>query len=600
MADQFPGVGHSRECLPGSAGDNLGRLESRPDDSALPEYAGRQSRPENLSDPSPAGASKPPLASQIGPPLPNNQVPVGAGKVGKAAKPVVPLEVLPPPTLLEQWLGQRASRTPEPLPVEQVRPWWAPMGRKETTGFLTSFVFHLLGILLLAWIWTLPAFQGRPMGCWLGSLEEGGLESLLWDQGQSHPAGQPLLPEVEPVPMEVAELEIPPPWPIGSVSGSSVRPGGQTSPHTSQPLLTEKMSEPVVRFVPGGGLEGRDPQKRGQIALQRGGSEASENAVERGLRWLAAHQMPNGGWDFDHRKANCPGLCRNPGSHGCTTAATSLALLAFLGAGYTHRDGPYQDTVHRGFYYLLSRGVKAERGIDFMEGTMYGHGLATIAISEAYAMTGDPLLKEYAQAAIDFIVYAQDKKGGGWRYQPGQPGDTTVTGWQLMALRSGQMAGLNVPSPSLALAWKFLESVQGEQGAVYGYMDPTPRRSTTAIGLLCRMYLGWRREHPALQRGISYVDQWGPSAQDIYYNYYAAQLLHHWGGAEWNRWNSRMRDYLVRSQATQGHEAGSWYFDGEHTRVGGRLFSTAAAIMTLEVYYRYMPLYESRAVQGRP
>jgi len=438
------------------------------------------------------------------------------------------------------------------------------------------------------------------MGQWLGSFEHGSFDWLLWDRGQSLPAGHPLLPEMEPVPVEVTKLEIAPPWPIGSVSVSSVRPGGNIPPDTSPAIVAKEMTEPVVRFVPGGGLEGRDPQKRGKIALQRGGTEASESAVERGLRWLAAHQMPNGGWDFDHRKANCPGLCRNPGSHGSTTAATSLALLAFLGAGYTHRDGPYQDTVHRGFYYLLSRGIKAERGIDFMEGTMYGHGLATIAISEAYAMTGDPLLKQYAQAAIDFIVYAQDKKGGGWRYLPGQPGDTTVTGWQLMALRSGQMAGLNVPSPSLVLAWKFLDSVQGEQGAVYGYMDPSPRRSTTAIGLLCRMYLGWRREHPALRRGISYVDQWGPSPQDIYYNYYAAQLLHHWGGAEWNRWNSRMRDYLIRTQATQGHEAGSWYFDGEHTRVGGRLFSTAAAIMILEVYYRYMPLYETRAVQIPP
>ncbi|HOM17434.1 MAG TPA: terpene cyclase/mutase family protein, partial [Thermoguttaceae bacterium] len=517
------------------------------------------------------------------------------------AEAVLPLEISPPPTPQEQWLRQMASQT-ESIGGEQVRPWWAPMGRKETAGFLTSFVVHLLGIILLAWIWTLPGVRGQPTGQWLGSLDAGGeSEELLWASALWSPTSRTILPEVESPPVEISEqIHIDPPWPKRLPSPDAPSSSQQASSSISPVPLSKQLVEPAIRFVPGGGLEARNPQTRTQWAMQRGATQASEDAVERGLRWLAAHQMPNGGWDFDHRKGNCPGLCRNPGDHGCTTAATSLALLAFLGAGYTHQDGPYRNVVHRGFYYLLSRGVKAPRGLDFTEGTMYGHGLATIAICEAYAMTGDPLLKQYAQEAIDFIVYAQDKKGGGWRYQPGQPGDTTVTGWQLMALRSGQMAGLNVPSPSLLLAWRFLDSVQGEQGAVYGYMDAAPRRSTTAIGLLCRMYLGWRPEHPALRRGISHVDQWGPSSEDIYYNYYAAQLMHHWGGPEWKRWNPAMRDYLVRTQAAQGHEAGSWYFDGQHTRPGGRLFSTAAAIMTLEVYYRYLPLYEAKAVQARP
>ncbi|MCS7306040.1 MAG: hypothetical protein NZ602_13165 [Thermoguttaceae bacterium] len=509
---------------------------------------------------------------------------------------------MPPPTALEQWVQYLASRPSESFGLERFRPtWWGWIDRTASTGFLVSFLVHLLGMVLLAWIWILPDLRGKPTGQWLGALAPSSLaEELVWDQyfSQSRLAVQGFLPEVDPLSVPETPLEIQPPWPTHAASVASPEAGHQKV-HMSYPaVVSREMTEPLMRFVPGGGLEGRDPQRRRIIALQRGGTEASETAVERGLRWLAAHQLSNGGWDFDHRKANCPGLCRNPGSHGCTSAATSLALLAFLGAGYTHRDGPYQDTVHRGFYYLLSRAVKAERGLDFREGTMYGHGLAAIAICEAYAMTGDPLLKEYAQAAIDFIVYAQDKKGGGWRYQPGQPGDTTVTGWQLMALRSGQLAGLNVPSPCLGLAWKFLDSVQTHQGALYGYMDAAPRQSTTAIGLLCRMYLGWHPDHPALRRGIAYVDQWGPSAEDIYYNYYAAQLMHHWGGPEWKRWNSRLRDYLLRTQVSQGHEAGSWYFDGEHTRVGGRLFSTAAAIMTLEVYYRYMPLYEARAVQN--
>lgn len=515
-------------------------------------------------------------------------------------KPVLPLEIPAPPLAAEHIPSTGTPDRGGSLVVERVRPWWAPMGRKESTGFLTSFFLHLVLIVGLAWIFSPPGVRGQPSGQWLGSLAEAdSLADLLTAGAVWTPAGKGEIPaaEAEPVQPDVpVGLEVQPPWPKGT---ASVLPQPPVSAPSLPVPFQQDMTLPVVRFVPGGGLEARNPQTRTQWAVQRGATQASEDAVERGLRWLLAHQLRNGGWNFDHRQGNCPGLCRNPGSHASTTAATSLALLAFLGAGYTHREGPYQGAVHQGFYYLLSRGVKAARGLDFMEGTMYGHGLATIALSEAYAMTGDPMLKQYAQQAIDFIVYAQDKQGGGWRYLPGQPGDTTVTGWQLMALRSGQMAGLNVPSPTIILAWKFLDSVQGEQGAVYGYMDPAPRHSTTAIGLLCRMYLGWRPEHGPLRQGIAHVDQWGPSPEDIYYNYYATQLMHHWQATEWKRWNARMRDYLVRTQATQGHEAGSWYFDGEHTRPGGRLFSTAAAIMTLEVYYRYMPLYETKAVQGR-
>ena len=126
---------------------------------------------------------------------------------------------------------------------------------------------------------------------------------------------------------------------------------------------------------------------------------------------------------------------------------------------------------------------------------------------------------------------------------------------------------------------------------------PRQTNVTTAVGLLCRMYTGWHRDNPALYRGIAYLHQWGPSETNMYYNYYATQVLHHWEGPEWQAWNRRMRDYLVASQAKISHEAGSWYFPDPYGDVGGRLYNTALAIMTLEVYYRYMPLYGQEAVR---
>jgi hypothetical protein len=228
---------------------------------------------------------------------------------------------------------------------------------------------------------------------------------------------------------------------------------------------------------------------------------------------------------------------------------------------------------------------------------MYAQGLATIALCEAYAMSGDENLRPFAEHAIRFILYAQDKKGGGWRYSPGEPGDTTMHGWQLMALKSASLAGISVPSPAWQLAGEFLDSVQADDGAAYGYRTPQRLPTTSAVGLLCRMYMGWDRQREALVRGVLRLDKIGPSPTNMYYNYYATQVMHHYEGDPWQRWNAKMREHLIATQAKIGHETGSWHFDDQHGNVGGRLYNTAMAVMTLEVYYRYLPLYGDRAVK---
>ncbi len=227
---------------------------------------------------------------------------------------------------------------------------------------------------------------------------------------------------------------------------------------------------------------------------------------------------------------------------------------------------------------------------------MYAQGIGTLAVCEAYAMTDDPALRSFAQGLVDFIVFAQDKKRGGWRYYPGELGDTTVTGWQMMALKSAEAAGLNVPSEALRGASRFLDSVQSDGGAKYGYMDTRPRPATTAIGLLCRMYTGWSRSHTGLKRGVKTLSKWSPSATDLYYNYYATQVLSHWEGAPWKRWNETMRDYLIKTQSSERLEAGSWYFPDPNGDVGGRLYNTAMAVMILEIYYRYLPIYKTKSL----
>jgi len=137
-----------------------------------------------------------------------------------------------------------------------------------------------------------------------------------------------------------------------------------------------------------------------------------------------------------------------------------------------------------------------------------------------------------------------------------------------------------------------LDSVQSNRGANYGYVDPGAGAATTAIGLLCRIYLGWNKDNPALQRGVQWLAMQGPSKNNSYYNYYGTQVMRHMEGENWGKWNDVMRDYLTRMQAQQGHEQGSWYLKGDHgADVGGRLYCTAMCTMVLEAYYRYLPIY---------
>ena len=161
-------------------------------------------------------------------------------------------------------------------------------------------------------------------------------------------------------------------------------------------------------------LDGRDEAGRMTLVAKYGGTKESEAAVGKGLEWLKNHQLSNGSWHFDHsRGPQCRGKCRHPGGSRSETGSTALALLPFLGAGQTHEEGKYQTTVRRGLYYLANQVRKngGPRAGDLQggrSGNMYCHGLASIALCEAYAMTQDKGLKFSAQQSLNFIVYAQD------------------------------------------------------------------------------------------------------------------------------------------------------------------------------------------------
>jgi hypothetical protein len=413
-------------------------------------------------------------------------------------------------------------------------------------------------------------------------------------------------------PVEAVEtLESPQPTPVQALSVSA--PPTPIAELVDQVRSQTSLAQSLSAMMPTG-LSSRSGATRGQLLRKYGGNAASEKAVAMALKWLSIHQRRDGSWTFAHPTV-CGGQCDHPGtSDQAVNAATALGILPFLGAGQTHLAGEYREVVSRGLLYLVNKqqreGRRDPRGSwHEPQGTMYSHGLASIAICEAYAMTEDPALREPAQAALNFIVFAQSPTRGGWRYAnvPADDSDTSIVGWQMMALKSGHMGHLIIPPRSILAANRFLDSVQANGGAFYGYDKPTTNIdgaiSCNVIGLLCRMYSGWDRDHPAIREGVQWVAAHGPEAKDPYFNYYASQVLRHYGGPEWDAFNTRLRDQLVSTQVASGHAAGSWSYVGPDVPShrgpveGGRLCITALNTMTLEVYYRHLPLYAETTME---
>ncbi|MCS7303657.1 MAG: terpene cyclase/mutase family protein [Thermoguttaceae bacterium] len=480
--------------------------------------------------------------------------------------------------------------------AQRGRPWHQRVQDwlKNLPAWLISFLLHMVAMLLLA-LW-IPE-EKKPVGIvFSASIGPYDLETELGE----HPQIEVRRPEFDEGGLAYEPLSLQDVLGDPNLEKTLLDPGlhrPDSSLQPPDPLISEQA--PALRA--GSLLRGRDPTVRNKILYSQGGTSATEAAVARALRWISRHQNADGSFSLHafNRTSDCQGQCSGEGTTS-DVAGTALALLPMLGAGQTHQQGEYASVVRAGLQWLLARqkedGDLREPGL----GQMYSHGLASIVLCEAYALTGDSQLRQAAQRALNFILQAQHPEGG-WRYQPGQAGDTSMVGWQLMALNSGRMAGLQVPTETLMKASRYLDSAQTDRaGSKYGYMPGlSASPAMTAEALLCRQYLGWPRDHAGLRGGIRFLlERHPPNAKEfnIYYWYYAAQVFHHYGGPEWERWNTQMRRILVDSQVRTGHAAGSWNPDPYWGQTGGRLYQTALAACTLEVYYRYLPLYRPQAV----
>lgn len=348
------------------------------------------------------------------------------------------------------------------------------------------------------------------------------------------------------------------------------------------------------------------------------GEGGSLKAVEEALNWLMRHQSKNGSWGYRDYLHECSGTPDDPETikGDYDVAATGLALLAFLGAGHTHTAGRKEVSMEGDDKYGLPPGGKFKptiaRGLSWLvsiqdkEGSfknpnrdgkvnMFEQAIATLAVSEAYGMTRDPQLAAPAAKAIAFISKARNKDAA-WRYTPNcGDNDTSVVGWQVFALKSSAASGLKISHADLAAASKWLDDMTDFSSGKVGYSKMGEGSTTiTAIAVICRMLLGWRNDAPLQQKGAEIVladKTWAQGEKSNYYHLYQASLaMFQMGGSYWEEWNNAMSAYLLSRQVKGGCEHGSWA-STEDKWSKSRVYSTALAALSLEVYYRYLPFY---------
>ncbi|NQT87968.1 terpene cyclase/mutase family protein, partial [bacterium] len=316
--------------------------------------------------------------------------------------------------------------------------------------------------------------------------------------------------------------------------------------------------------------------------------------------WLAKAQERDGRWSSQ----NWGGA----GDHD--VGVTGLALLAFLGRGCTHEKGRYSDTVRRGLNWL--RANQKPNG-SFAWKTFYEQGIAAMAVCEAYSLTRSPKLKRMAQKSIDYIV-AEQPEHGGYRYRGGttkEQGDTSVTGWQIMAIKSAIIGELDVPSEAIERCRTFLTNVRRDYGqSSYLVGEDRGGPTVSAIAMACKQFIGGGQFCPEIDACASYLLKHSEGGKgrdrlvgDLYYTYYSSLAMYQMEGEYWYRWSAAYRkalfDAMVKDKRfdSRGRPLqGSWD-PANHAwgARGGRVYATAMAILSLDVHLRFLPVYRHKA-----
>lgn len=396
-----------------------------------------------------------------------------------------------------------------------------------------------------------------------------------------------------------------------NIKNTFKKPIEKTEEPNEKPAVTKtdtsKKQAPSNLADVGGLLSGRSAERKATLQAANPGAKQADSTIRLALTWLRKMQKSDGSWSLHEGYENAAPL-----RFRTNTGATALALLAFLGDGHFpgNRKSPHASVVEDGLKWLVS----VQKDGNFFdinefgrEPTYYAHSMATIAMCEAFGLSGDARWRRAAERGVYFLVKSQHPFRGGWKYMPQTDetkGDLSVTAWALMALHTARAVGIDVDAKVFDLAALFLDDVQEMDGARYKYEFDRPSDSftpaMTAAGLLCRQYLGWQRATPQLQDGIDYLlaeehtPEWSANRRNVYEWYYVAQALHNMEGHDGERfkaWFDPVKDAIISHQsrgnwdpvAIRGHAL-------ERAEHGGRLYMTVMCVLILETPYRHKPI----------
>ncbi len=374
---------------------------------------------------------------------------------------------------------------------------------------------------------------------------------------------------------------------------------------------TEWTKDPIK--VPGLGPGG------GSFCGMRGGGGGSRGrfphhtVVRRGLDWLARHQDRNGRWDADgFMKHDTKGRkCDGSGNPVHDVGVTGLALLAFLGEGSTMRSGPYRDNVKRAVRWLIAQQQpNGLFGTNASHDFIYDHSIAALAMCEAYGLSKYRTLRKHAQGGVNYLESHRNPYGV-WRYQPrDNDNDTSVTGWAFMVYKSAKDFGLLVNDQAFKLTAQYFDEVTDPTNGRCGYtkrgelssrhpgdhstrFPPEKGETMAAVGLMIRFFLGQDPDKCDVMKTAAETILKKPPAWkldgsiDHYYWYYATYALYQMGRKHWREWAKHLTGAVAKTQRLDGNFEGSWDPAGAWGEDGGRVYSTAALVLTLQAYYRY-------------
>ncbi len=307
----------------------------------------------------------------------------------------------------------------------------------------------------------------------------------------------------------------------------------------------------------------------------------TRNQIDAGLRFLARKQVTSGAFQ---------GTFGTQG-YAAGTAVTGLAGLAFMCSGSVPGDGPYGRQIDACVDYLI-RNTNNEGYVAVPSGydNMYGHGFATLFLSEAYGMSQKPELRDKLDKAVGLIVRSQNPAGG-WRYQPAPTdADLSVTICQIMALRAARDAGINVPDETREKCIEYVKRSQNQDGSFrYTLQGGHGSFPLTAAGVVS-LYSAGIYDGDQIEKGLKWLDRQRPGAGGngnnygyyFYGHYYAVQAMWHAGGEYWARWYPAIRDELAGMAGSDG----SW----PDAQVGPE-FGTAMACIILQMPLNYVPVF---------